>query len=233
MVSSILTCASASMPRKRIENLAVDRFDRVLHALAEIALLVAVAQLDGLMRAGRGAGRHAGAAARAVLQHDVDLDGGIAAAVENFAADNVDDGGHVRAVMPAPDLWVLRGFYRIGEPLVMPCQSKACSVRMAKKPLQLGRPAPLPASPDQAVLDRVRNPHPGHELCRALHLSRIHRDVPGHRPAGFRHAGHRLCAEGLARRIEIAEALSQQLPQSRRVPRGLHGRESARSSSRC
>jgi 7-cyano-7-deazaguanine reductase len=32
---------------------------------------------------------------------------------------------------------------------------------MAKKPLQLGRPTPLPASPDQAVLDRVPNPHPG------------------------------------------------------------------------
>lgn len=32
---------------------------------------------------------------------------------------------------------------------------------MAKKPLQLGRPSPLPASPAEAVLDRVPNPHPG------------------------------------------------------------------------
>jgi 7-cyano-7-deazaguanine reductase len=31
---------------------------------------------------------------------------------------------------------------------------------MAKRRLQLGRPAPLPASPDKAVLDRVPNPHP-------------------------------------------------------------------------
>jgi len=31
---------------------------------------------------------------------------------------------------------------------------------MAKTKLQLGRPTALPASPDQAVLDRVRNPHP-------------------------------------------------------------------------
>ena len=31
---------------------------------------------------------------------------------------------------------------------------------MARKPLQLGRPAPIPASPDKAVLDRVANPHP-------------------------------------------------------------------------
>src|SRR5208282_5611665 len=30
---------------------------------------------------------------------------------------------------------------------------------MAKKTLQLGRPAPIPASPAEAVLDRVRNPH--------------------------------------------------------------------------
>jgi 7-cyano-7-deazaguanine reductase len=32
---------------------------------------------------------------------------------------------------------------------------------MARKPLQLGRPVPLPASPDRAQLDRVPNPQPG------------------------------------------------------------------------
>jgi len=31
--------------------------------------------------------------------------------------------------------------------------------RMTKKPLQLGRPSPVPASPKEAVLDRVPNPH--------------------------------------------------------------------------
>jgi len=31
---------------------------------------------------------------------------------------------------------------------------------MAKRPLQLGRQAPVPDSPDEATLDRVRNPHP-------------------------------------------------------------------------
>src|SRR5277367_153963 len=31
---------------------------------------------------------------------------------------------------------------------------------MAKKQLQLGHPTPIPASPGEAVLDRVRNPHP-------------------------------------------------------------------------
>src|ERR1043165_7006156 len=32
---------------------------------------------------------------------------------------------------------------------------------MAKKQLQLGRPSPIPSSPDKAVLDRVPNPHAG------------------------------------------------------------------------
>ena len=32
---------------------------------------------------------------------------------------------------------------------------------MAKKTLQLGRPAPIPASPGEAQLDRVPNPHSG------------------------------------------------------------------------
>ena len=32
---------------------------------------------------------------------------------------------------------------------------------MTKKTLQLGRPVPIPASPDKAVLDRVPNPQPG------------------------------------------------------------------------
>jgi len=32
---------------------------------------------------------------------------------------------------------------------------------MARKTLQLGKPSPLPASPNTAKLDRVPNPHPG------------------------------------------------------------------------
>jgi 7-cyano-7-deazaguanine reductase len=39
---------------------------------------------------------------------------------------------------------------------------------MARKPLQLGRPTPIPASPDKAVLDRVSNPHPD-----ALYVARF------------------------------------------------------------
>ena len=82
----------------RVENVAVDRFDRLQDALAAVAALVAVAQFDRLVRAGRSARGHGGAAHRAVLERDVDLDGGIAAAVENFARGDVDDGGHVGSV---------------------------------------------------------------------------------------------------------------------------------------
>src|SRR5579871_1789411 len=78
----------------RLEDLTIDRLDRLLHALAEIARLVAVAELDGLARAGRRAGGHGRAAHRAILEDDVDLDGGIATAVEDLAADDVDDRGH-------------------------------------------------------------------------------------------------------------------------------------------
>ena len=80
---------------QRLENIAIDRLDRLEDALAAVARLVAVAQFDRLMRAGRGAGGNGGAAHRPVFENDLDLDGGIAAAVENFPRDNVDDGGHV------------------------------------------------------------------------------------------------------------------------------------------
>ena len=75
----------------RVGDLAVDRVDRAGHALAEIAALVAVAQLDRLARAGGGARRHGRAAEGAALQDDVGLDGGVAAAVQDLAAADRDD----------------------------------------------------------------------------------------------------------------------------------------------
>ena len=77
-----------------LEDLAVDGLNRLLHALAEIARRVTVAQLDRFMRAGGSTRGHRRPSQRAVLQHDIDFDRGIAAAIENFAADDVDDGGH-------------------------------------------------------------------------------------------------------------------------------------------
>ena len=85
MASSMATWSLGVHAVERLADLAVDVLDGLVHALAEVALLVAVAQLDGLVRAGGGAGGHGGAAERAVLEHDVDLDGRIAAAVEDLA----------------------------------------------------------------------------------------------------------------------------------------------------
>ena len=91
---SILIWSSRVEARQQVHDLAVDRADRLQHALAAVALLVAVAQLDRLVRAGRGAGRHGGAAHGAAFELDLDLDGGIAATVQDFAGANVDDGAH-------------------------------------------------------------------------------------------------------------------------------------------
>ena len=77
-----------------VEDLAIHRLDRVQDPLAAVAFLVAVAQLDGFVRARRRAGRHGSAAERAALQPRVDLDSRIAAAVENFAGVKIDNGGH-------------------------------------------------------------------------------------------------------------------------------------------
>jgi hypothetical protein len=46
------------------------------------------------MGAGGGTGGNRGTAAPTIFEHDVDFDGGIAATIEDFAADNVDYGGH-------------------------------------------------------------------------------------------------------------------------------------------
>ena len=121
MIWSIWTCSSTAMSLERLEDLAVDGLDRLLHALAEIARLVAVAQFDRLMRAGGGARRHRRAADRAVFQHHIDLDGGIAAAIENFAADDVDDGGH-------GSLLELAGMGRLALLLQQGCEAEKAAV---------------------------------------------------------------------------------------------------------
>ena len=75
-------------------DLGVDVFHRAQHALAAVAALVAVAQFDGLARAGGRARGHGRAAHGAAFQQHVAFDGGVAAAVEDLSADDVDDGAH-------------------------------------------------------------------------------------------------------------------------------------------
>jgi hypothetical protein len=74
-------------------DLAVDVRDRPRDRLPGVRV-AAVAQLDGLVHARRGARRHRRPAARAGLELDVDLDRGIAARVEDLARAHRRDGGH-------------------------------------------------------------------------------------------------------------------------------------------
>ena len=68
--------------------------DGLEHALAKIALGVAVTQLDGLELAGGGAGGDYGAADGAVGQGDLHLDGGVAARIQDLATVDIDDLAH-------------------------------------------------------------------------------------------------------------------------------------------
>ncbi len=90
--TALVSCVEAG---KRVADLAVDGFDRFLDALAAVTL-TAVSELMRFMRAGRGAGGHPGAAMMSVLQHHIDLDGGVAAAVQNLPAEDGGDGGHAK-----------------------------------------------------------------------------------------------------------------------------------------
>ena len=76
---------------KRLGDLAVDVLDRLQHALAAVTALVAVAQLAGLVDAGGSAGGNGSAADGAVVQRDLDLNGGVAAGVQNLSGHHVND----------------------------------------------------------------------------------------------------------------------------------------------
>ena len=79
--------------RQRVKDFAVHGGDRLLHALAAIAL-AAIAQLNRLMGTGGSARRHRGAAEAAVFQPHIHFHSGIAPGIQDFAAGDVEDGGH-------------------------------------------------------------------------------------------------------------------------------------------
>ncbi len=72
----------------------VDVLDSLQDALAQVARLVAVAQLDGLELAGGSAGRDRSAALCVIVEKDLDLNGGVAARVEDLASVNDVDECH-------------------------------------------------------------------------------------------------------------------------------------------
>ena len=67
------------------ENFAVHGGHGIEHALATIALLVAITEFHGFMGTGRSARWHRGAAEGAILQDDIHLHSRVAAAIKNFA----------------------------------------------------------------------------------------------------------------------------------------------------
>ena len=78
-----------------IGALVVDMLDGLRNALAQVATLVAIAQLTCLKGAGRSARRHHRATEAAILEHDLDLDGGVAAAVKHLTTVDVQNVTHV------------------------------------------------------------------------------------------------------------------------------------------
>ena len=67
----------------------------VQRALAQIAALVAVAQLHGLESARGSARGNRRAAEGAVFQHHFNFHGRVAARVQNLATEHIDDDAHV------------------------------------------------------------------------------------------------------------------------------------------
>ena len=68
----------------RFRDLPVHVVNSLEHALPAIAALIAITQLQRLVLARAGAGRHGGAAHRAVLQLDIDLQRRVASRVEDL-----------------------------------------------------------------------------------------------------------------------------------------------------
>ncbi len=98
---------------------------------------------------------------------------------------------------------------------------------MARKPYvhltQLGHETALPASPEEAVMETVPNPHPGDALSRALHRAR---NSPSLCPiTGQPDFAHLVIDYVPAKRIVESKSLKlypRLLPQPRRLSRGLH-----------
>ena len=103
----------------------VDVLDRAQHALAAVALGVAVAQLVRFVFAGRSAGRHDGSAEPAALKAGFHLNGRVPARVQNFARGQVGHQRHKR--LP----WWVRGWS--GAEYTKGCPSGSARRRTAGK----------------------------------------------------------------------------------------------------
>src|SRR5690606_26790939 len=87
-------------PEQRLAELAVHRRDGAKDALAQVAGAVAVAQLDRFPGTGRSARRHRRATESAAAEPDVNLNGRVAPAVQDFPGADQDDLGLAHAWPP-------------------------------------------------------------------------------------------------------------------------------------
>ena len=96
---------------------------------------------------------------------------------------------------------------------------------MTDHPRSSASRAPCPASPEEAPLDRVPNPHPDTDYLARFTAPEFTSLCPVTGQPDFALLVIDYVPGPLARRVEVPEALSPQLPQPRRLPRGLHGRD--------
>ena len=98
--------SAASKPASALAIVVLTFSTALRTPLPQVAGLVAVAQLDRFLAAGRGARRHHRAAEAAIAQRDFGFERGIAAGVEDFAGVDLGDRGHRWTVVPLRREWV-------------------------------------------------------------------------------------------------------------------------------
>ena len=205
---------------ERLRDLPVHIGNRGQDTLAEVRRRIAVPELDGLVLAGRRARRHCRAPEPARGEADLDLDGRIAARVENLTAVHIDDGAHSQLLLRSLVVRILALEVEtrpVGAIL-------ACELRRALDPLPetTGRRAQrelrIHVQPTRDVDDGEEHvPDLGEHLRVGLRLgSRLSGSAPLHEPA--RRAPRSPCEAARRRRASRS-------PRSRRgaepcAPRG-------------
>ena len=92
------------------------------------------------------------------------------------------------------------------------------------RPKQLGKATPLPRSPDEALLERVANPHPDTFYATRFTAPEFTCLCPISGQPDFAHFVIDYAPKAWLIEFEVAQALPWQLSQSGRLPRGRDGR---------
>ena len=102
---------------------------------------------------------------------------------------------------------------------------KASKSTSSPSALQLGRAVEWPATPDAAKLDRVPNPQKDTNYVVRFTAPEFTSLCPVTGQPDFAHLVIDYVPGQWLLESKIAQALCRELPQSRRLPRGLHGRD--------